>query len=240
MRKLILSNKIKNLALVLACLLVIGVFVFTLFACSNKAKESTPAQEIQTEAPAGEEPSGEGQQGGTDEPIEEDVSLESFLAALSNVQDKCATTMIFVSFGDKMLAQKTITYVRVPDGGVVRVETKTLAEAGATNPYVTEKSEDETLQADEFESRFPNIANCIDADLFKTVNYSLSQNGGTLTFTLPRDMCARLLSLTDAEASNVASAISVRIDVVDSFPVYFSATYTSSTGNNVKIIIAYS
>lgn len=245
MKKLILLNKIKNLALVLVCLLIVCVMIFTFAACSNKAKQSSPEQTV-------EEPAGEEQQGDTDEPTdnptddptgdepsEEELLLASFLTSVANVKGKNATTTITVSLGGITLAQKKITYTRTNNGGSVTIETTTLAEAGAQNPYVYEAGSPEALSEGEFTRRFPTLGNFVNAETLDAVDYALSEDGNSLTFTLARDLSARLLSLTDEEAENVASDVSIRVAVASSSPLSFTASYTSSNGNAVTISILY-
>ncbi len=244
MKKLILLNKIKNLALVLVCLLIVCVMIFTFAACSNKAKQSSPDQIV-------EEPSGEEQQGDTDEPTDnptddptgdepsEEELLASFLTSVANVQGKNATTTITVSLGGITLAQKKIIYTRTNNGGSVTIETTTLAEAGAQNPCVYEAGSPEALSEGEFTRRFPTLGNFVNAETLDAVDYALSEDGNSLTFTLARDLSARLLSLTDEEAENVASDVSIRVAVASSSPLSFTASYTSSNGNAVTISILY-
>lgn len=165
--------------------------------------------------------------------------LEDFTTALAYVAGLDATTTLKVEFGGRVLSSKVLEYTHTENGGNIKTTTTTLNAADAKELYKTEEST-ASFGADEFASKFPVFTASVQPNLFKGATYDLQTRNGvtTLTFTLAKENVKTVLGLTDAEAQNIASDVSVTISVSNA-PISFVATYTSSNGNTVTIETAY-
>lgn len=237
-------------SLVLICLLVVLAMVFTLVACSHKDTNPNnfPPVEDATIDDGNDGESGGDDAGNTQTPDDnqtpdtpqtpddtQEKAIAEFLASL-NLENKNATMTITVSFGGRMLAQKTTEYVRSANGGTMTVTTTTMNAASSKEPYKTESLAPTTLTDAEFESKFP-YADALDVDLIKTLDYTLSTtaNGTSLSFAITPTTLKSFVSLTDDEANNIASNVSVVIASEGKL----TATYKSANGNDVEIKIIY-
>ena len=244
------SKRINTARLILAvvCLIMIIALTFSLFACSGKKSDSqsqsetteTPDTTPDDNPPSGDEPGDESsnEPGGENNPqIDQQTEhLNAFIAAMQNVNNTDATTTVTVSFGGRILSQKTISYTRTDSGGSIMTTTTTLADASAKNPYTTTTDAPENLSASDFESRFPIFADFVSSVSLENLQF----NDDTLSFDLTKENAASLLSLTSADAANIASNVHVVAAIQNATPASFIATYTSSNGNAIEIKVVYS
>ena len=182
--------------------------------------------------------------GNHSEPTQNDpvtFTLEEFANFVINANSLDATSEFNVTFGGRTLAKETREYTRTENGGTIRTNLVSLNSADAKNPYSTQETT-ETLSKDAFDELFPNFSALINEANFKGGRYELASQDSvtTLTFSIDRTLAKRLLNLTEDEASNISTDISVVISCKNECAERFCATYTSSNGNTVEIKVVYS
>ena len=227
------SKTTSKLLLAAICVVLISIFMLTFAACSKNNNSNTNGDTDITPTIPDTTPSTTPDDSGTTQRN----PLEDFASALSNVDGLNATTTITISFGGKMLNQKTIEYTRTETGGNVKTTLTTLNTADAQNPYGTQETTS-SFDAEEFANKFPKFVGVLDENIMQ--EWALATDNQSLTFTIAKTNAVVLLNLSETDAANVASNISVLMEISSEKPSLVRLTYATSNGNTVEIKTEYS
>ena len=231
-RQLNISKLAHKLCVFVVCTFVMFALLFSFVACSKH--DYSPADYDNT--PSEDTPSTPDVNPDTT-PSEQEL-VEAFLASLSSVSVKDAVTTITVSFGERMLSQKTIEYVATLDGGSIKTTLVSLNTADAKNPYLTQESS-ETFGKSEYESKFPTFNLSIDYSALKNPQLVTRDGLEALNFAIDKTDISSILGLSAEDTQTIVTDVEFIVTKTANSPETIAAHYTTANGNTVELITEY-